>query len=429
MEVAGGTPTRIAAPRDPHSPAWSPDGSKIAVASGNPVFTFGIAYLGNQATSSIWVVSADGEADPVRVTEEAYMDASPAWSADGRYLFWVSDRGGARDVYRVRVDRSGAPAGDPARLTAGTDAGSMTLSADGTALSYASFRTLSNVWSMPVPPPGAGRPASIAQARQVTRGNQTIEDVDVTTDGAWLVFDSDRNGNPDIYKLRVGSTEPVQLTVDSAGDFSAAWSSDGRRIVFHSLRNGNRDLFTIEADGTGLKQRTSGPAHEMDPDWSPDGGSLVAEVIGPAGVGEQNFIIVPLDEGEPAARRLPALGDFAVWSPDGGLIAYHASDGIRVIPPDGGMSRLIVSNQADGSEAFYCDWSPNGKTLYYLARGVEGWMIRAVPREGGPSRVLVRYDDPARQHTRYGFSTDGRTFFFTIGSHEADVWVLELEAR
>ena len=26
----------------------------------------------------------------------------------------------------------------------------------------------------------------------------------------------------------------------------------------------------------------------------------------------------------------------------------------------------------------------------------------------------------------YGFATDGRTFYFTVGSHESDVWVMEL---
>jgi Tol biopolymer transport system component len=424
VPVEGGDPTRLPVPREPHSPAWSPDGSKIAVASGNAIFTFGIAYLGNQGNSSIWVVPAEG-GPPVRVTEDAHLDASPIWSLDGRHLFWVSDRGGARDVYRVRVDRTGAPLGAPERLSTGLGAGSIALAADGSAVAYATLRTNSNIWSMPVP--RGGRPVSISEARPVTTGDQTIEDVDVSRDGEWLVFDSDRGGNSDIYKMRVGSGEPVQLTIDPMGDYSADWSPDGRRVAFHSLRYGHRDLFTVEADGTGLTRRTSSPDHELDPSWSPDGASLVAEVIESEGIAAENFIVVPLAEGESATRRLPASGDFAVWSPDGGLIAYHASDGIRAIAPEGGASRLIASNEADGAEAFYCDWSPDGRTLYYLAQGAEGWTIRAVPRDGGASRVLVRFDDPSRQHTRYGFTTDGRTFYFTVGSHEADVWVLELE--
>ncbi len=423
VPVDGGEPTRVEVPSESHSPAWSPDGTRIAVVNGNPIFVFGTAYFANAGASSIWVVPVDG-GDAVRVTGDEYLDTSPVWSPDGRFLFWVSDRGGSFDVYRVALDRAGAPDAEPARLTTGLSAHTISLTADGGALAYSSLRTLSNIWSIPVPEDG---PVSIALARPVTTGNQMIEDVDVSADGEWLVFDSERNGNADIYKLRVGTDEPIRLTTHPSGDYSAAWSLDGKRVVFHSLRAGNRDLYTIEADGTGLVQRTSSPSHELDPDWSPDGEYLVAEVL--AAEADTRFIIVPLAGGENAARSLPAYGDFAAWSPAGDLIAYHTPDGIRLIAPDGAESRLVASNEADGAQAFYAAWSPDGSTLYYLARGPEGWMIRAVPKDGGPSRLLVRFDDPTRQHSRYGFTTDGQTFYFTMGSHEADVWVLELESE
>ncbi|HSR43423.1 MAG TPA: hypothetical protein VLL48_14645, partial [Longimicrobiales bacterium] len=425
VDVEGGAaaPDRLPSPREPHSPAWSPDGTRLAVASGNSIFVFGGAYFGNAGQSSIWIVPLDG-AEPVRVTEEPYLDVSPAWSSDGRFLYWVSDRGGSRDVYRVRIDSRHAPVGDPVRITTGLDVHSLDLASGAPHLAYANLRTLSNIWSMSVPD---DRPASIAEARPVTTGNQTIEDVDVSADGAWLAFDSDRGGDPDIYKLRVGTTEPIRLTTHPSGDFAAFWAPDDTRVGFHSMRNGNRDLFTIAPDGTDLRQVTSSPAHELDGDWSPDGDAIVAEIIEPGGVTADAFLVVPLEGGEADARRIDALGDFAAWSPDGALILYHASDGLRVVGPEGGNTRLLVSNDADGSEAFYGAWSPDGNTVYYLTRGAEEWAIRSVPRDGGTSRLVVRFDDPGRQQARYGFTTDGETFYFTLGSHESDVWVVELE--
>ena len=92
----------------------------------------------------------------------------------------------------------------------------------------------------------------MAEARAVTTGDQTIEAVDVSRDGRWLVFNSDRSGSWEIYKMPAIGGEAIQLTTDAAGAFSPAWSPDGHQIAFHSMRSGNRDLYTMAADGSGL---------------------------------------------------------------------------------------------------------------------------------------------------------------------------------
>jgi TolB protein len=337
----------------------------------------------------------------------------------------VSSRGGGRDIYRVRLSRTGTPAGVPDRLTTGADAQTISLSADGVRLAYSSFRTISNIWAIGIPTSG---PVSIREARAVTRGRQTIENLDISPDGRWLAFDSDRNGNFDIYRCPVGGEEPIQLTTDSADDFNPRWSPDGQWVAFHSLRHGNRDVFTMAADGSELTRRTSGHAHELDPDWSPDGKALVIERVDTVGiVGKPTFVILALETGQ--VRAVEAIGDFGRWSPSGGLIAYHASDGLRVVSLRDQSSRLVADKAREGTEPFYADWSPDGRTIYYVALGAEGASIRAVPAGGGASRLLVRFDDPERQHTRYGFATDGRTFYFTLGAHESDLWVMDLEQR
>ncbi len=430
VPTEGGAATHITGVRDVHSLAWSPDGTRIACVAENPVFVFGTVYFGNESASSIWEVPVKG-GPAVRVTADQHLNVSPQWAPDGRHLFWVSDRGGSRDVYRVRLNAAGAPAGEPERLTTGADAHTISLSADGHRIAYARFHSFSNIWSIPVP---TGAPVSIARARPVTTGNQSIESVNVSRDGRWLVFNSDRNGTWDIYKMATAGGEAIQLTHDTAGDYSAVWSPDGRQIAFHSMRAGNRDLYTMQADGSGTVQRTSDPAHELDPDWSRDGRALVAEAIPDTKEGEASstfvegstFVIAPLDGGPMRTIRVP--GDFVHWSPTEDLIAYHSTEGLRVTSP-AGESRLLVPNTPTGEEAFYAAWSPDGKTIYYVARSPKSSSIRAVPVTGGPSRLLVQFDDPTRQHTRYGFSTDGRTFYFTMGAPESDIWVAQLEAR
>ena len=54
----------------------------------------------------------------------------------------------------------------------------------------------------------------------------------MTPDGQWLVFDSDRGGNADIYRMRLPGGTPEQLTTDPRDDFIPRWSADGREIAF-----------------------------------------------------------------------------------------------------------------------------------------------------------------------------------------------------
>jgi Tol biopolymer transport system component len=422
VPVAGGPPVRVAALSQPSSPAWSPDGSRLALSSGEPNFTFGTGYLGNVGTSSIRILPVQG-GDAIQVTDAKSLNTSPQWSADGRTLYWVSDRGGSRDIYLVDVDRDGRPTGAPRRLTTGLDVHGISLARDGTHLAYSSFRTFSNVWAVPVPRAGT---VSATAARPLTTGSQTIEDVDVSPNGEWLAFDSDRGGNPDIYRMATSGGEPLRLTTDSAGDFAPHWSRDGRQLAFHSLRTGNRDVFTMNADGTGLVQRTAAPEQQLDPVWAPGDTALLYESFSDTTTDLQ---VHRLSGGPDPVRPLALPGDFAEWSPTGEWMAYHAADGIRVVPPEGGRSRLLVDNAEDGGEAFLVTWAPDGRTLYYLSRRPAGWTIRAIPPQGGASRPLVTFDDPTRQPTRYGFATDGRDFYLTLGSHESDLWVMELERR
>ncbi len=420
MTLSSGDTLRLPAPNGPFSPAWSPDGRRIAVAAGNSLFIFGAGYFGNVGASAIWVVPLDGTS-ATRVTADSSLNVSPEWSPDGRELFWVSDRDGSRDIYQQSLNAGGAAVGTPRRLTTGTDAQGLSVSRGSGRLAYSRLSTWSSIWSIPLPARG---PISIRKARRITTGNETIEDVDVSADGRWLVFDSDQGGNPDLYVMPVAGGEARQITTDPAGDFSGDWSPDGHRIVFHSLRAGNRDIYTVEADGTGLRQWTSGPEEELDPDWAPDGETVLFEVFGGA---RHEFRTLRLVDAAQPGVIPTTVGDFAHWSPDGRMLVYHSPDGLRLRRVDSGVDTLVVSNAKDGAEAFYAAWSPDGSKVYYLTRSSKGWSIRSVPAAGGASSVLVNFDDPTRQHTKYGFTTDGKVFYFTIGSPESDIFVADLQ--
>lgn len=105
----------------PHSLNWSPDGTRIAFVKGNAEFVFGTVTFANIAPSSIQIIGMDG-GEAVEVVPNDATNMSPVWMPDGERLLFLSDQGGARDVYIVRIDDDGHPSETPHRLTTGLGA-------------------------------------------------------------------------------------------------------------------------------------------------------------------------------------------------------------------------------------------------------------------------------------------------------------------
>ena len=78
------------------------------------------------------------------------------------------------------------------------------------------------------------------------------------------------------------------------------------------------------------------------------------------------------------------------WSPDGELIAYVGRDDtLRVIPVNGGPSRILIENLGSASRWQGISWSPEGKMLAYSS----GSKLWKVSREGGdPIRIETGLD-------------------------------------
>ena len=53
------------------------------------------------------------------------------------------------------------------------------------------------------------------------------------------------------------------------------WSPDGTKIAFQSNRDGNFEIYVMNADGSGQTRLTTNEANDVHPDWSPSGDRLV----------------------------------------------------------------------------------------------------------------------------------------------------------
>jgi TolB protein len=427
--IEGGEETLVvSAPQRPHSVAWSPDGTKLAYVQGNTRW-IRAPYLGNAGPSSIWLVGVDG-GEPVQVTDDIELNMSPAWMPDGRHLLFISNRDGPRDVYAVRLDASGRPRGEPVRVTTGgLDAHSISVSADGSTVAYSQFTLRQNIWEIAIPETGS---VSISEARPVTFGNQIVEMHGLSPDGRWLVFDSNLEGNQDIYVMPAEGGEPRQVTRDPGTDFHPDFSPDGSEIVFYSIRHGTRDVFLISADGRDEVRLTDGPSQDFHPSFSPDG----IRIAFSRGSSAQGYAYVMSRDSLGGEWTAPQLltsnaGPYSTrWSPDGSQIVCENANEIWIVSLQG-EERLLFDGDAVGFRGVeYADWSADGRLIYFEASDSTGArMLYAIPVGGGALREVVRFDDPTKNVSPVPYTLGDGKAYFTVKEIESDIYVMDLEMR
>jgi Tol biopolymer transport system component len=427
LRDAAGKSRKLASFLEPSLCAWSPDGEAIACASGNSRYATAGVTFGNLSPS--WIVICrlrDGALTPV--TSRTSLNHSPVWSPDGRWIYYVSDRDGVRDVYAQGISSRGDAVGSPSRLTTGLGAQSISLSPDGSRLAYVVYTGTGNIWSLPRPSSGT---VSVSEATPVTKGTQVIEGVKVSRDGRWLVYDSNLGGNSDIYRLRLPDGEPERLTTDPADDFSPSLSPDGREVAFHSWRSGNREIYVMPLDGGPVQRVTSTAWQEWQPTWSPDGSTLA---FGEGGATGGLWIVRRNPDGSwgRPIRRMGSGGFAPDWSPDGRWLMYgtnpRAQPGpLAIVPADSGAPRVVIDPARPGEpSAEQGQWSEDGRTIWFKSHDPMGnASIWTVDAEGGKPRLAVRFDDPVRPSYRNTWALGRTRIYFTVDDRQGDIWVIE----
>ncbi len=421
LDVESGHIASLAEAWAPHSLAWSPTGDRIAYVSENSEFVHGT----NAAPSSIWVVSSNG-GDPIRITEGDVSDQSPVWWPDGRHLLFVSNRDGVLDVYSVELGSDSQPLGDRARWTTGLGLLTFDLSADGSKLAYAKSSLDSDIWALPVPE--GETVARLSEAKRVTSGIQSVESLSLSPDRRWIAFDSNRDGNQDVFRVGVDGGEPTKVTRHEADDFAPVWSPDGQEIAFYSFRSGNRDLFVTDREGRRTVQLTTTPGSEAFPHWSPKGDALAFQYNSSGGTGDAPsiFLVERAASGWGDPRQItPPDADIPRWSPDGQWIAYRGFHQLEIVSVETGETAVVVPELAMSGGPV---WSPDSETLLFAAThdGIPG--IWSVPRTGGEPSLVAEHDDGPLG--RFWFDTDGEYIYFTgLESNEAAIWIAEIEGR
>jgi Tol biopolymer transport system component len=433
VDLDGGAERNLGSSSDElYSCDWSSRGW-IACALGNPRSVLPGGRFGNIAPSALVLIHAAGGRF-VEATDRAALNQSPVWSADGRQLFFVSNRQGPRDIYVLDIAEDGKALGDPRRVTTGLGAQAIAFSATAERLVYVAYAARANIWSLPIPSNVSGA-VDTSGARALTSGNQIVEAISVSRDRQWLLYDSNLHLNADLFRLPLAGGPAERLTTDPADDFAPNLSPDGRELTYHSWRSGSRDIFTRTLDGGPLQRVTTSPFHESYPIWSPDGRSI-AFVNQSVENGLTRGLFVVHRDGSGRWSQPVGLGKgFEVrqsWLPDGRSIAVPRNGGLEIVTADAGIARVVYAPAAASAdpEAESVAAADDGRTLYFKSHDAEGRAsLWAVPTAGGRPRLLVRFNDPSRVSIRADFAAGAGQFFFTLEDRQADIWMAEITRR
>jgi TolB protein len=150
--------------------------------------------------------------EPRRLSQSASIDTEPVFSPDGKSIYFVSDRGGSPQVYRM-----GAQGGNAQRLT---------------------FTGNYNISPAPSP------------------------------DGRWLAFISRVNGAFRLHVMELASGTVTALT-ESSADESPSFAPNSRMIIYATREKGQEALMTTTVDGR-IKTRLAGAQGDIrEPEWGP----------------------------------------------------------------------------------------------------------------------------------------------------------------
>jgi ABC-type sugar transport system substrate-binding protein len=176
-----------------------------------------------------------------------------------------------------------------------------------------------------------------------------------------IAFDTDREGNREIYVMDPDGSNLKNLTNNEGQDENPVWSPDGKQIAFVSNRKNDKEggqfIYIMNFDGSDVRQLTKENESQW-PDWSPDGKMITYTFKG-------DIFAVNADGSGEAVNltNSPVEDSQSVWSPDSRLITWlsgkQGSQNVFVMNADGSNVRQITDN----GQVEVVDWVFDGRIL------------------------------------------------------------------
>ena len=233
------------------------------------------------------------------------------------------------------------------------------------------------------------------------------ETVAWTPDGK-IVYATRIGENWDLWMSNRDGSENKQLTADAFIDQQPSVSTDGRYVVFQSNRAGARNLWRIDADGSNPKQLTEGSYDDASPVCSPDGRFVV---FASTRSGTSSIWKVGIDGGSPVQLTNQA-GELPSISPDGKLIAYFYSDEkannqpkLAIIPFESAEQPKTIDLPRSVQPIAFA-WMPDGRSVAYLDNSTGILNVWSQPIDRSAPRQLTNFK--SEFITSFAISREGK---------------------
>jgi TolB protein len=230
-------------------------------------------------------------------------------------------------------------------------------------------------------------------------------------DGSRIVFARHTgSGGSSIMLVKADGSGLTNLTGAAASDaqnVDPSWSPDGQQVVFASNRDGNYDLYWLKPGNTQAVQltKTAAPVRNLDPSWSPNGKAIVFSRSGHR-VTTSAAELFQLSVSTGWAARLTSAfsgaGDRGgVYSPDGGSIAFYSdragNQDVYLLPLGGKAQQLTTSLKRDVEPSF----APDGSALVFVSNrsgATELWASNLLSVQPGVNETQVTFDKQYKSH-------------------------------
>ncbi len=444
FERPGSTPRRLTAdPGLDYNGVMSPDGRWVVFTSertGNP---------------DLYVLDLrdNGAARPL-IESDAMEDAA-AFSPDGRTLIFVSTRSGNPDIFVIPfVPEDSAAASEATNLTR-HEAGDYNpaFSPDGTRILFSSSRDASVVTVSGAAPPATYEASELyvmqsdgTGVRRLTWHEGWDGSPAWTPDGRAVVFYSQRDGEPRIYRMDVDGSAPQPISTKGEAALSPAFTHDGR-LAFTARRNDRWTIVTTLLDGSDLRLDGDTVRDYWAPAYDLTSGRLLAHGPGPIDVTSRfesdapgPFLIHPprlVHLPDRALSLMGIRGYLPTLNPNTGEVATSEAFARLVVSrPDGTGKRVVFDRVATdryrgNDSAWGPSWSKDGQWLAFgvgspfgsLTEDVDIWKSRI----DGSGAVNLTPDSDANDAFP-DFSPDGRRIVFrSTRDGNAEIYVMNAD--